>query len=194
MKRTLVIVAALLVNASIGLAQELPVDRSIRIGYSYMGGAVNDGYFPIYEDGKINSGNSWSLDADILKMSRFSTLGVYLEFGGSAISERDPIAAILTPTIGVHYGIGLSYHVLRRIDPAINRWDVRLNGTLGSYWCPNLTPQVEYGAGISVFYYPFKHIGVFGELQWGHYHYNEWAWHIVGFGNSKMKAGVSYRF
>lgn len=193
MKRVLIITTLLIVGVSATLAQNETMNRSIRIGYSYIGGAVRDAY-PIYEDVSVYSGNSFSIDMDIMKMSQNTTLGAHLEFGGSAISEHDEMFAILTPTIGIHYGIDVSFHVLRRIDPANNRWDVRLNGTLGSYWCPNLTPQVEYGAGISVFYYPFKHIGVFGELQWGHYHYNEWAWHMVGFGNSKMKAGVSYRF
>ena len=171
-------------------AQNNGFNRNIRIGYSHVGGAIEGGYI-IYDHIPIYSGSMLSVDADLLKLPPRLTLSGHIEFGGAATRELDTAFFTITPTIGVHYGIDASYHVL---DASIDSWDVRINGSLGSYWCPGITPQAECGLGIIAAYYPLKHFGIYGELAWGHYLYNQLGNYYVGFGNSKMKVGIAYRF
>ena len=187
MKKILFLAIALIALNAATLAQEKEFSPSIQIGYNYMGGDMTD--LPVANGIIIYSGGSLALNADLVSLSNRMSFGAHLDFGPSAIFGEDWFD--YTKTVGIHYGIDLSYRVL---NPSIEKWDVSLNGRVGSYWCPRITPQVEYGLGVRATYYPSKHFGIYAEMDWGNFRFNK-KWNgIVGHSNSKLGIGVSFRF
>ena len=198
MKKTLIFVLTMATLATISTAQNTPT-RSFRIGYGYVGGAVD--LYSVTSMNPIYSAGLLSMQADVLEVTPRITLGGHLALGGAcmydevAIADTTPslsqtyIPRTLKNSIGLHFGMDLSYHVL-----SASHWDVSVNATLGSYWTPNLTPQAECGLGTTVTYYPLQHIGIYGDLSWGHFRYNSFRFPMVGTGNTKLGLGISYRF
>ena len=168
---------------------------NVRIGYSKVGGAIETPFanYQLYSDysAPIPSGSTLTVDADLLPLSPRLSFGGYVEIGRSWAYDQPTLPILEEPSVSFHYGINLSY---RMLDLSSEKWDLRLNGSLGSYWCPHITTQVEYGLGAMLAYYPFKHFGLFGELSWGSYLCSQRYSNIIGHGNTKAKVGISYRF
>ena len=189
MKKILFLAIALIALHASTLAQSNEFSPSLRIGYNYIGGSIKGMTIPAANDVIIYSGGALTLNADFVPLSDRMSFGAHLDFGPSAIFGEDRFD--YTKTVGIHYGIDLSYRVL---NPSIEKWDVSLNGRVGSYWCPRITPQVEYGLGVRATYYPTKHFGIYAEMDWGNFRFNK-KWNgIVGHSNSKLGIGVSFRF
>ena len=193
MKKAIIILAWLGIASFVGNAQETNFGKSLRLGYTYIGGAVEIGYTPPTDDIiDIVSGHALTLDADLFQVADNLTAGAYISI--CEASTRDVAASPTTiassPAIGTHYGVSLRYHLL----PDADKWDITLGGTLGAYFSKHLTPQKEYGLSASVTYYPLKHFGVFGEAGWGSYLFGSPKAPALISGSSMLKAGISYRF
>lgn len=201
MKKNLLIAFVLLVSVlSVSKAQNTTPsndikNRSIRIGYSLVGSRIDYGQM-LLSNGTIGQGTCGllNIDADLFRISNSLSLGAHLSFGEGEKRESTDLPSLSNPFVGLHYGIDLSYSILGNAGFNTNKWDLRLNGNVGSYWIPLLTPQLEYGAGISATFYPFKHFGIYGDLMWGHFLYNGKNNPYLGEGSSKIEIGVSYRF
>lgn len=193
MKKTIFFLAWICLATYAGNAQETNFCKSLRLGYTYIGGAVVIGFTPPTDDIlNIVSGHELTLDADLFQVFDNLTAGAYISI--CEASTRDvadsPTTIASSPAIGTHYGISLRYHLL----PEADKWDITLGGTVGAYFSKHLTPQKEYGLSASVTYYPLKHIGVFGEAGWGSYLFGSSKEPAMVSGNSMLKAGISYRF
>ncbi len=110
----------------------------------------------------------------------------YIELYGNDASS---LSGDIVKCPGLHYGIDLHFAFL----PNNKVLDININGMLGSYWAPHISPQVEYGASISATYYPLQHWGLFAETGWGKYFYTS-DFPQIYHGHTMAKAGVSYRF
>lgn len=187
MRRVFILVCFILSLDFMCYAQGDGFRPNIRVAYSYVGGSLEESFF-IPDNNYIYSGNMLSVDADLASITSRLSMGIHVGLGQASYLES---SGYFHPTMGIHYGINLSYRVL---GPEVENWDVRLNGNIGSYWCPNITPQSEYGLGALVAYYPFKHIGFYGALDWGKYRIQKGHNNCVSTGNSKMSLGVSFRF
>ena len=197
-KRTLTALALLVSVMSVCNAQTSAQvndiqNRSIRLGYGFMGGYFNPGQV-ILRNTTVGSGSLLNINADLFRVTNSVSIGAHLGIGQAATQASINLPTLEYHTVGVHYGIDLSYHILENAGFNTDKWDLRLNASLGSYWLFQITPQIEYGAGFSAAYYPFKHLGIYGDLQWGRFLYNGYANSRLGEGHSKLEIGVSYRF
>lgn len=190
MKKTILPIVIMLFGITIANAQDkTPRPASIQLGFTYAGTYVDLPHV-VYDGVTCYSGNSISIDASWINISERLNCGAYLDLGAAASSDGEAVA-LITSTIGLHYGASLSYHLFA---PSNTRWDLAFRGTLGSYWCPSLSPQSEYGLGANLTYYPLEHLGVFVENLWGKFLFNGYYDPIIGRSNSKLIFGISYRF
>jgi len=180
-------------NAQDGVSGKDIRNRSIRIGYGLMGGNFDAGQVVLHNS-YMGSVGLLDISADLFRATNSISIGAHLGFGLAATQESLTLPSLMYNTIGMHYGISLSYSVLDNAGFTSDKWDVRLNTAIGSYWLLPLTPQLEYGAGFSAAYYPFKHWGIYGDIMWGRFLYNGNGNAHLGEGNTKLGIGVSYRF
>ena len=193
-----IILTALFFVAEISMAQENPLCHSLRVSYSYMGVEIPAEYL-IKDNVTMYSGSTINVDADLWRIDTKTSIGFRLGVGGGSSSQtwyssEDEMALLVTPTIGIHYGFNVRYHVLYAQNKEKTHWDISLNGSLGSYWCPGITPQMEYGAGVTITYFPFRHIGIFAESEWGRYKFTQFRRSNLGWGNTKTTTGICIRF
>lgn len=158
-----------------------------------MGGYFDAGQIVLHRS-TTGSGNLLNVSADFFRVTNSISIGAHVGIGRATTWDSLGLPTISYNTVGLHYGIDLSYSVLENAGFATDKWDVRLNANVGSYWLHRLTPQPEYGAGISAAYYPFKHLGIYGDAAWGRFLYNGNGNPYLGKGHSKLEIGVSYRF
>lgn len=170
-------------------------NRSIRIGYGITGSHIDAGQM-LLTNSSLGMGTcgAFTIDADLFRVSNSLSIGAHLGIGEAAKWDSSSLPCLETRTIGLHYGFDMSYRVLENAGLSSDRWDLRINATIGSYWVPLLSPQLEYGAGFSATYYPFKHFGIYGDLMWGQFLYNGKGNPYLGSGSSKIGIGISYRF
>ena len=189
MKKSILIISTLLMVAGVCSAQNEPLTRTIRVAYGYMAKAEDlpastSGILPLYTGSAIN------VDADLWRLSSNISMGFHAGIGGAETS----LVSIFPLPIGFHYGINLHYHVLPQLGDLPGHWDIVLNSEVGSYTCPHLSPQLEYGFGATFTYYPFTHWGIFVEGTWGRFCYNQLYNAKVETGRSLLEAGLSLRF
>ena len=137
-----------------------------------------------------DTGSAINVDADLWRLSSNISMGFHAGIGGAETS----LVSIFPLPIGFHYGINLHYHVLPQLGDLPGHWDIVLNSEVGSYTCPHLSPQLEYGFGATFTYYPFTHWGIFVEGTWGRFCYNQLYNAKVETGRSLLEAGLSLRF
>lgn len=199
MRKQMLIVIALIASfssvcyAQNGVSGKGSFSKSIRIGYGFMGGNFDAGQVVLH-NASTGSGSLINISADLFRATNSISIGAYLGAGQAATQESLNYPTLMYNSIGLHYGIGLSYSVLENAGFSPDKWDVRLNATIGSYWLLPITPQMEYGAGFSAAYYPFNHWGIYGDVMWGRFLYNGNGNSHLGEGHSKMEIGISYRF
>ncbi len=186
MKKTFLLIIAFGCFCINSNAQSVP-GKTFRASFMYIESLV---YSPYAANASIISENSehlWGyaimLDADLWQLSRNFSAGVHLGFSPSSYR----IVTNEHSSLGVHYGIDLSYNML----PDCDRWNVSINGTVGSYWAFYKMPYLSYGASLRAEYYPLKHFGFFAELGWGKYLFTSHA--TVRYGETMAKIGLSYR-
>ena len=189
---------AIFFAAVTSMAQENHLLHSIKVSYSYMGIEIPDNYI-VKDNVTMYSGSTINVDADLWSIIPKTSIGFRLGVGGGSSSQilyssEEETVLLVTPTIGIHYGFNVRYHLLYAQDMETAHWDISLNGSLGSYWCPGITPQLEYGAGITITYYPFRHIGIFAESEWGKYKFTQFRRSNLGWRNTKTTAGICFRF
>jgi hypothetical protein len=171
-------------------AQTFQSNRSIQISYGFVGGEIAPGT-PAIKEMKIHSSNMLMVNANLLELSPKLVGGFHLGIG--MVGYESIYDEGISNTVGIHYGIDLQYSILPFNGDGFKRWDVLLKTSLGSYFNPYQTMQVEYGLGVAVEYYPISHLGIFVESSWGRYKYGDYNISLLGEGNTMIKAGVSYR-
>ena len=172
-------------------AQENQIKKKIQISYGFMGGQIQPGEV-VVKEAEIPSGNTLIIDADLLKLSPKLSGGFHLGFGVAGYESIHD--GVINNTLGVHYGIDLHYSLLPLNRDKLKRWELSLNASLGSYFMPYHTMQIEYGLGVKLEYYLFDKFGLFAESAWGKYQYGAYNVSRLGLGNTMLKLGVSYRF
>lgn len=175
-------------------AQENGFHPSVRLGFGYMGWDAPDGT-RLVTGGDRMYGTDLNIDADLWKVKGNLSAGLHFAIGAASYGE------VLTATsieqhdcIGLHFGIDVYEHVLPLLGATTEHWDVALRGSIGSYWQKMLTPQAEYCFGIVGTYYPFSHLGIFAECDWGKFAYGTRDYTNLYIGNTMLKAGLSFRF
>jgi hypothetical protein len=170
-------------------AQDKNSAKSIRASFMYIESLTWSPYASSSAIITQNSENIWAyalmFDADLWQLSRNFSAGVHLGFSPSSYR----IVTANKSSIGVHYGIDLSYNML----PDCDKWNLSLNASLGSYWAFYKMPYTSYGASLRAEYYPMTHLGIFAELGWGKYHFTNQSVSAVLYGESMAKIGLSYR-
>lgn len=188
---------ALLAGISLGSCNAQDFSPSVRVGYEFINAMTMSTHAPqnvITSNNTLYSGFAITVDADIWKLSNRCSLGGHLGYSPSSYikpydSSMQNLSGDLVECPGLHYGIDLHFSIL----PNNKMLNICINGSLGSYWAPYISPQVEYGASISATFYPFEHWGVFAETGWGKYFYTS-SFPQIYQGHTMARAGVSYRF
>lgn len=187
-KNAIIFIIACTFLCSNSIAQNVQ-NKSIRASFMYIESMVYSPYATspnvISESSEHLWGYAIMLDADLWQLSSNFCAGVHLGFSPSSYR----IVALEYSSIGVHYGIDLSYNIL----PDCNKWNLSLNGTIGSYWAFYKMPYVSYGASLRAEYYPLSHFGIFAELGWGKYYYTSQSSSTVTYGETMAKVGLAYR-
>ena len=182
---------------------ELDFSRSVKVSLGYIGvGNVDAGTAIIGDKNTrlttVSSGMVVMVDADLWQLYRSVSTGMYVGLGPSCY-ELEP-TTLNTPSdikasVGIHFGVNINVHLLKLMQVNSSHWDVAARGALGSYYAPFLTPQTEWGVGLSAAWYPKKHFGIFAEYNWGSYRYNhDFRSSRINKGSSLLKAGISIRF
>ena len=199
MKKSILIAFALLVSiTSVCNAQNSTScndikNRSIRIGYGLLGGNFDPGQV-ILTNSDTGNGSLLNINADLFRVTNSIRIGAHLGVGRAAKQDSLYFPTLMHNTVGIHYGIDLSYSILENAGFNTDKWDLRLDASIGGYWIFLIAPQLEYGAGISAAYYPLKHFGIYGDLMWGRFLYNGNGNSHLGEGHRKIEIGLSYRF
>lgn len=196
MKKIVITLACMLTLGTMQ-AQEKTNDiknKSIRIGYGVMGSSFDAGNILLHNSFGCGAGRLLNIKSDLFRVTNSISIGAHLGIGRAATQESFELPTLMYNTIGLHYGIDLSYNILENAGFTTDKWDLRLNANIGSYWLYQISSQLEYGAGMSATYYPFKHFGIYADLMWGRFLYNGNGNSHLGEGHSKIEFGVSYRF
>lgn len=199
MKRKIIIATLLAMVSFSAIAQNSGKNfrPNITIGYSRnymdMGNA-----FQIYEDeiySEFLSCGSMFVSADLLSFNKYLSGGLYI--GGQLASQKcydDNGHEFFTLYFAGRMGISAHLHLLQCLNVETNAWDLSLNTSLGSFWCPKITPQTEYGLGLSAIYYPLKHVGLSIGCDWGKNLVSRFDGMYVQKGCFSLKAGLNIRF
>ena len=190
---SLLVSAMTLCNAQNEVSGNNIQNKSIRIGYGVMGGSFATGQ-AILNNSTTGYGSLLNVSADLFRVTNSISIGAHVGIGQAATQESLELPTLMQNTIGLHYGIGLSYNILNNAGFASDKWDLRLNANIGGYRVHWVGSQLEYGAGISATYYMFKHFGIYADMMWGRFLYNGNGNSHLGEGHSKIELGVSYRF
>ena len=164
MKRAIILTAILAIVCASASAQnsEEKFRPSLSIGYSRNYVDMGD-YFPIHDGtyGGTLSCGSLFFDADLFRFNNFLSGGFYL---GGQMAQLQNFADNGTPFYTSYFagrlGISAHLHLLGILNVATNAWDIAVNASMGAFWCPNISPQSEYGLGLSAAYYPLKRLGI----------------------------------
>lgn len=167
-------------------------NRSIRVGYGIMNGSLNPGQVILHNGLYWGWDNMLNISADLFRINNSISIGAHLGVERASTRETVELPSLEYNTVGLHYGIDLSYSVLGNAGIDTDRWDLRLNANIGAYSFFPITPQLEYGAGISATYYVFDHFGIYADLMWGRFLYSSGSY--LSEGQTKIEFGVSYRF
>lgn len=192
MKKVSLFLMVIVLMAGALNAQENGARRSIRVGYGYLGGAL-EGSVPIYDFVEIYSGSAITINADLWNIGKGMTAGFYVG-GGLSGYVQGMGTQTLQRTLGMHWGVDASWHLLSYIGSTTDKWDISLNGSLGTYWSRYATPQSEYAASVTITFYPLKHWGIFVENGWGKFVYGQDYGAYISEGNTILRAGISYCF
>ena len=125
------------------------------------------------------SGNLWNLNDRI-------TAGFYV---GTGMVGYYADSTLIKSTINFRYGLNAKYHFLREST----HWDIAFSVMLGGLYCPGTTLQKDYGAGLSVSYYPFKKFGLTAEYIWGGFKFADYNTFALYESHQLITLGVSYR-
>ena len=195
MKKKCFIILFLVINV-ISFAQDNSFQKEIRASFMYIDALTWSPYSSSTSEIRENTKHEWGyalmLDADLWHLSRNFNAGLHLGFSPSSYSQpiySTPSATEERPMIGVHYGMDISYNML----PDCNRWNISINGTLGSYWTLYKSPQVSYGASLRVEYFPLKHFGIFAETGWGKFYFTHQNASLIYYGETMSKIGLTFR-
>ena len=191
--------------AGLGVAQTVDTVfcRSVKVSFGYIGVGNLDAGTAIVGDKNarlttVSSGMAVLVDADLWRLWRSVSTGLYVGLGPSCY-ELASTAPNTPPdtktTVGMHFGVSVNVHLLNLMKANSKHWDLAARGSIGSYYAPFLTPQTEYGFGVSAAWYPKRHFGLFAEYNWGSFKYNHDSNSSrINKGSSLMKAGISIRF
>lgn len=166
--------------------------RTISISYGYN----ENTWEPLKLRGSATGTPSeWSVTAssDLLWLNDKWSFGLYVGSGRSSYYSSADSTLVIT-TAMLRYGINAKLHLLPAIGSGSEHWDVSLSGTIGSMWCHGTTLQTEYGLGLSLAYYPFKHVGITAEYLWGNFKCADYNTVKLYESSQFIKAGLSYRF
>jgi len=198
MNKTFFIALALLTVHNVAIAQHAENWKSIRLSVGHVGGEMNVGSPALDKEGFVIAGGNSNIlyaEAYLWNISHFS-MGGYL--GGSkgcyATPSVIPGATDIISTISFHYGVSLTANMMSLSGVENTKWDVELKGSLGTFLQQYATPQAEYNIGVSVLFYPFRHLGLFVESQWGKFVFIHPPPEQINQGNAMLKGGISYRF
>ena len=183
-----VVLACMTIGTAIQ-AQEETLNKSIRIGYQHCWQQQPDGYFSNSSvSSSFQDGNGITIDATLWKIAQRLSFGVHMGLYNASIGTDNQFQ--YSKTIGVGYGVQLSYNILTYT----NKLEVNMNALLGSYFQSKINPTLDYGLSATFTYYPLTHVGVFVEPAWGKFHFGASQLGLTGFGHTSVKAGISYRF
>ena len=189
MKKTIIII--LLGAFATIQAQESESCRGVRAGLAYMPG-ISQNAAPICDIDYSYSGKYFSLESDILQLSKSITAGIHIGLGQA--TYREQASSYNERTIGLHYGVGMRLHMLQMMGCNNQHWDISLSGRIGSYWSAYLRPINEYGLGLDVAYYPFKHWGIYASTNWGRFSFVYEENPYLASSSTLFNIGICFRY
>ena len=125
------------------------------------------------------SGNIWNINDRI-------TGGFYV---GTGLVGYLADSSLVKTTINFRYGVNAKYHFLKESE----HWDIAFSVMLGGLYCPGTTLQKDYGAGLSVSWFPFKKFGLTAEYIWGGFKFADYDSHGLYESHQLITLGLSYR-
>lgn len=171
-------------------SQESDFRKSLCVSFGYAGFSNYSSAVTTYSGNQNVWGYCILADADIWRLTDHMSAGVHLGIGPSSYTTS-PYSGNSVWTPGIHYGADLHCHLLNNNN---SRWDIALNGMIGGYWTLHVSPMLEFGASMSVTYYPFDHFGIFAETGWGKFAFTHNVVSYVYRGDTMFKMGLCYRF
>jgi len=146
-------------------------------------------------NGIINMTGNYRLECNYGIFGNFET-GAYIgysSFPSYKLTQKDTL--LLAEKINYStpfYGVNLNLHILPYFIEAKDfRFDFYLTGKFGGYSFLNSensgskTHHIEYGAGIGISFYLFRHLGIYTEYCYGKYFFED---------NNKLRYGLTCKF
>ncbi|MBR1784453.1 MAG: hypothetical protein IJ760_03320 [Bacteroidales bacterium] len=189
MKKRLLVAATFLVMMCAAVAQQ----RSVKVGYNFFGGRVASysGLMYMAEYYSAYHGDLVAFDADLWQISRTFSMGLRAGINQTGVDNG---RFAIKHSMGMHYGVVLRCHTLAAICDSTSKWDVSIDGMLGSYFSFHFMPQTEYSVGLTVTYYPWQNFGFYAQAAWGEMLFGRRGNPFVFKSGSQLGLGVSYRF
>lgn len=191
MKKNILILIAVMAMAGVVNAQEGGFNRSVRLGYGIAG--------PTSQTSMANhTAMQIAVEADLLNIGKNLSAGAYFGYSPYVSNAFYPMAR--TPML--RFGIGLHYHLLAAAGINSDKFDLTLNGNIGTSKLLRVNDMgsVDSYVSVALDWYPFQHWGIFAEYGWGQYYsiFENPAIPTPIVGGltypTILKAGVSFRF
>ena len=193
MKKTTLLLFALLIAAGSSLAQERDLEKQFGVSYGIRRGEIPSAY--TNPDGMVIytfEGSNLTFDATLWNISERLDAGLYTTIFGCYLypDDHDP----LDFSLGAQLGIEGHFHLLSNHTSPYKRWDLKLNASVGAQYCKFLPIDFSYGLSMSAIYYPHPQWGISLETGITGFLHGRFFRSIPTENNSILRLGVSHRF